>query len=205
MQRCARVSFSCVLVVRDSNRANCSNIHRTLEVSEEFIPLRPETLRTLAGPPHNSLRSTCGLGSQPLQNCLQNLPVDHQAKHAPTCNTQKHLRLAFKSRQKLVQEPLVRIVIRFGDPYIFPTGQPNALIPLLEGASRIHFVEFESHPRVIGISIGCLWHIGRITWLFQFSWRPSDAVSQSDVSSVSQVRNRQWELHVRQRHGTTSN
>src|ERR1035441_5092881 len=61
------------------------------------------------------------------------------------------LRLGLKQRRQPLKHSLVGVVVRFGDPDVLPTCQTYPLISLLERASGIHFVEFDSHSRITTI------------------------------------------------------
>src|ERR1035437_5969288 len=55
-------------------------------------------------------------------------------------------RLGIEDCHQSLQQSLVSVIVGLCDPNVFTMRQPHALIPLLEGASRIHFVELDPHP-----------------------------------------------------------
>src|SRR5579864_9534023 len=61
--------------------------------------------------------------------------------------------VVIQNRDQAFQEPWIGIIVRFGDPYVLPAREPNALIPLLIAAAGIALVKFDSHTRRVCIPL----------------------------------------------------
>src|SRR5580693_4539177 len=59
-----------------------------------------------------------------------------------------NLWVCVEQRDQTLQETRVGVVVGFGEPDVFSLSEPDAFVPLFEGAAGIDFVEFSTHAGI---------------------------------------------------------